>query len=147
MHTLTPADRQFRQEFETGALPPSDFNHREHLRLAYVHLVEHGVEPAISTFRSSLLAYLQHHQVDRGKYHETLTQAWLRAVWHFMQRAGNTAGSDDFLERSGVLLDSKVMLTHYSREVLFGDDARRAYVEPDLEPIPEGADPGNHRVV
>jgi hypothetical protein len=33
-----------------------------------------------------------------------------------------------------------IMLTHYSAEVLYSPTARRAFVEPDIEPIPG---PGN----
>ncbi len=34
------------------------------------------------------------------------------------------------------MLDAKIMMTHYSAEVLFSDEARAEFVEPDLEPIP-----------
>jgi hypothetical protein len=36
-----------------------------------------------------------------------------------------------------VLLDSRIMLTHYSAELLFSPAARAAYVPPDLSGIPE----------
>ncbi len=32
---------------------------------------------------------------------------------------------------------SDIMLTHYSAEVLFSDEARAKFVEPNLDPIPE----------
>jgi len=34
------------------------------------------------------------------------------------------------------LLDTKVMLIHYSAETLFSPEARASFVEPDLEVIP-----------
>jgi hypothetical protein len=34
------------------------------------------------------------------------------------------------------MLDSRIMMTHYSAEVMFSPDARTRYVEPDLEGIP-----------
>jgi hypothetical protein len=88
--------------------------------------------------RESIMRFLAHHQIDPTKYHETLTRAWLLAVRHFMDRAVDTASSDDFLSKSGVLLDSKIMLTHYSKELLFSPAAREAFAEPDREPIPRG---------
>jgi hypothetical protein len=138
MHLLTDIDLEFKRQFEAGELAPGDFNHRAHLRLGYIHLASHGPDQAVTSFRNALLAYLGHHGVDPGKFHETMTQAWLMAVWHFMQRAGDTSGSEDFLLRSTELLDPKVMLTHYSRELLSSEDARKAFVKPDLEPIPPG---------
>jgi hypothetical protein len=144
MNLLTNADLEFERRFAAGDLPPGDFDHRAHLRLAYIHLATHGPDEAISTFREALLGFLRHHQIDPGKFHETITQAWLQAVWHFMQRAGDTTGSEDFMLRSSVLHDPKVMLTHYSANVLFGDEARRRFIAPDLDPIPRGATPSDH---
>jgi hypothetical protein len=47
-----------------------------------------------------------------------------------------SASSADFIAGNPELLDSKLMLTHYSASVLFSSDARAAFVEPDLDPIP-----------
>jgi len=138
LHQLTGIDLEFRRQFEAGELAPGDFNHRAHLRLGYVHLASQGPDQAVTSFRNALLAYLRHHKIDPNKFHETLTQAWLMAVWHFMQRAGETSGSEDFLQCSTELLDPKVMLRHYSRELLSSDDARKSFIEPDLDPIPSG---------
>jgi hypothetical protein len=146
MNLLSDADVSFGRLFDAGELAPASFDHKAHLRLAYVHLATHGPDSAVDTFRCSLQGFLSHHQIDPAKFHETLTQAWLQAVWYFMQRYGDTANSDEFLERSQVLHDPKVMLTHYSREVLFGEEARRQFVVPNLDPIPRGATPSSARV-
>jgi hypothetical protein len=138
MNSLTEADREFERRFSSGALSPEEFGHQAHLRLAYIHLVTHGPDEAVTTFREALLGFLSHHQIGPAKFHETLTQAWLQAVWHFMQRYGDTTSADDFLQRSSVLHDSKVMLTHYSRAVLFSEEAKKQFVEPDRDPIPKG---------
>ena len=138
MNSLDPNDREFERRFSSGAISPAEFDHKSHLRLAYIHLVTHGPDEAVITFREALLGFLRHHQIDPAKFHETLTQAWLQAVWYFMQRFGDTTSADDFLQKSTVLQDSKVMLTHYSRDVLFSDEARKRFVEPDVDPIPKG---------
>jgi hypothetical protein len=74
--------------------------------------------------------------IDPGKYHETLTRSWILAVRHFMDRAPAAASADAFIAANPMLLDSKIMLTHYSASVLFSPDARARFVEPDLEAIP-----------
>lgn len=140
MHRLTPADVAFAKDFERGVISPADFDHHAHLRLAYVFLATHGPGNAPLEFRKALLSYLAHHRIDPSKYHETLTQAWLQAVWLFMQRAGETSGSDDFLAQAETLKDSRVMLTHYSSALLFSAEARRGFVPPDLDPIQRGPD-------
>jgi hypothetical protein len=146
MNLLSDADVSFGRLFDAGELAPASFDHRAHLRLAYVHLATHGPDSAVDTFRGSLRGFLSHHQIDPAKFHETLTQAWLQAVWYFMQRYGDTANSDEFLAKSQVLHDPKVMLTHYSTEVLFDEEARKRFVVPNLDPIPRGATPSPARV-
>ena len=41
-----------------------------------------------------------------------------------------------FIEQNPEMLDSKIMMTHYSAETLFSDEVRVKFVEPDLDPIP-----------
>jgi hypothetical protein len=48
--------------------------------------------------------------------------------------AADSAAS--FIASNPSLLDSRIMLTHYSTEVLFSPEARARFVEPNLELIP-----------
>lgn len=136
MHLLSQDDRRFQASFEACTVTPDEFTHRAHLRLAYVYLAQGDFDVAFQRTRSAIHQFLAHHQIDAAKYHETLTRAWLMAVRHFMDRAGSTDSADDFLSKSGALLDAGVMLTHYSKATLFSPAARSAFVEPDLDPIP-----------
>ncbi len=86
--------------------------------------------------RESLVAFLGHHGIDAAKYHETITRAWILAVRHFMDRTPHSDSADAFIDANPVLLDSKIMLTHYSAEVLFSAEARARFIEPDLQQIP-----------
>lgn len=135
-HTLSHEDLDFRAAFESGAIAPADFSHRAHVRLAYTYLAEADTEAAQERMRAAIQGFLQHHGIAPAKYHETLTRAWILAVGHFIHRCGNTASADEFIERSPLLLDSKIMMTHYSAGLLFSPEARAAFVEPDLDPIP-----------
>lgn len=134
-HSISDADRNFRAAFESFAVAPADFNHEAHVRLAYVYLTEDDVDAAAQRMRAALLAFLEHHGVPATKYHETLTRAWVLAVRHFMNK-GSTSSAADFIGRNPDLLDSRIMLTHYSATALFSPEARAAFVEPDLDPIP-----------
>jgi hypothetical protein len=66
-----------------------------------------------------------------------MTRAWVMAVRHFMEQTPSSDSADAFIEANPRMLDSKIMLTHYSAEVLFSDEARAKFVEPDLRPIPK----------
>ena len=138
-HELSTSDVEFRMAFEAGAIAPADFSHRAHVRLAYVYLADTDVNLALERMRAALVTFLCKHNIPASKYHETLTRSWLLAVNHFMHRTPVTASSDDFIARNEVLLDSKIMLTHYSAGLLFSDAARGEFVEPDLDPIPRHA--------
>jgi hypothetical protein len=136
---MSSADREFRRAFEAGAFAPADFSHRQHVRLAYVYLVDSDVNLALDRMRAALVCFLSHHGIPATKYHETLTRAWILAVHHFMHRSPEASSADDFIDRNPMLLDSKIMLTHYSAGLLFSDAARAGFVEPDLDPIPRHA--------
>jgi hypothetical protein len=139
-HQLSSDDLVLKRAFESGTLPPEKFDHRAHVVVAYCYLATDGVDAAEESMRRGLRRYLEHHRIDPAKYHETLTRAWILAVWHFMQRTGPTASADDLIERNPLLLDGRIMLTHYSADLLFSPEARQRFVEPNLRPIPRHPD-------
>ena len=135
-HTLSGADRDFRSEFESGKFPAAAFNHRKHLELAYVYLAESEVDAAVDRMKKAILGFLEHNGVDPVKYHETITRAWILVVRHFMEITPDSGSADELIRLNPVMLDTNVMLTHYSAGLLFSDEARRQFAEPDLDPIP-----------
>ena len=136
-HRASASDQEFRSAFEAMQVSPADFDHRAHVRLAYIYLCEGGVEQAHVAMRDAILGFLRHLGVDESKYHETITRAWIMALRHFMDRsAAPASSSSEFVERNPELLDSGIMLSHYSAEVLFSDAARSRFVAPDVEEIP-----------
>jgi hypothetical protein len=137
-HAASPDDRAFLAAFEAHAVPPAAFNHREHLRLAYVCLCESRADEAQGRVRAALQAFIAHHGVDPAKYHETITRAWVLAVDYFMRKSeGPFESFDAFIAADPRLLDSSIMLTHYSKERLFSEQARTSFIEPDLQEIPD----------
>ena len=96
-HLVSTDDRAFQAEFESCRFPSARFDHRAHLRLAYVYLAQHDIEIAHRLMRGALKI---------------------------------------FIEQNPRMLDAKIMMTHYSAELIFSERARAKYVEPDLDPIP-----------
>lgn len=135
-HLLSKEDRDFQVDFESGKVLPADFNHRAHLRLAYVYLAENDTETACRMMRESLQRFLQQNHIDVSKYHETLTRAWIMAVRHFMEKTPSAESADAFIDQNPQMLDAKIMMTHYSAELIFSEQARAKFVEPNLEPVP-----------
>ena len=136
VHHTSENDARFIGDLESCALQPSAFDHAAHLRAAYVYLASNDVDHAVARMRDTLQAFLLHHGIPVSKYHETITKAWILAVRHFMDLTPGCASAAAFIAANPRLLDSKIMMTHYSAEVLFSPDARARFVEPDLAPIP-----------
>lgn len=130
-------DIEYKDRFESGAIAPAEFHHRDHLRLIYVYLCEGDVAEANDRMRASLKKFLKENDVPASKYHETLTYSWTQAVRHFMFHAGSPVSFDEFVALDGRLLDKDIMLSHYERETLFSESARGAFVPPDITPIPQ----------
>ncbi len=65
-----------------------------------------------------------------------MTRAWILAVRRFMANTSQADSADSFIDRNPMMLDGRIMLTHYAAELLFSDEARATFVEPDIDPIP-----------
>lgn len=135
-HRASADDLAFAADFAVAAVPAEQFNHRAHLRLAYVYLCAEPIDAAAERMKAALLAYLDHLQIDPGKFHQTMTRAWVLAVRHFMDRSPPCADFDAFIAASPELLDTQIMLSHYSAQTLFSDRARSEFVAPDKQSIP-----------
>lgn len=133
-------DRDFAAAFEAGNIAPERFSHRDHLRLAYVYLVDSDVDAACDRMRDALLRFLDRHGITATKYHETMTRAWILAVRHFLEKTATARSADEFIDAHPQMLDPAIMLTHYSADRLFSDEARADFIEPDLDPIPRHPD-------
>lgn len=145
-HQASEADREFLRAFEARRVEPAMFDHPAHVRLAYCYLCSHPPELAAERMRDALRAFLHHLGAGEGKFHETITRAWILAVAHFMEKPPPHQSAADFMAANPELLDSKIMLTHYSAELLFSAAARATFVPPDIQAIPpEGVTGGGQR--
>ena len=75
---------------------------------------------------------------DTGGYHETITQASIRAAKDFLKRFPATR---PLHEIHGALMASRLsdkawLLDYWSSERLLSVEARRVWVEPDLKDLP-----------
>lgn len=73
-------DNELLEAFTNLTLPPADYHHREHVRVAFTLLRREGdFAAAAVTFRSLLQRFAAAAGV-KGKYHETLTWAYLALI-------------------------------------------------------------------
>ncbi|WP_426259976.1 hypothetical protein [Sphingomonas sp. DC1100-1] len=122
-------------------LPKRDWTHAAHFAAAlwlYRHRPDlaapQGMRTLISRYNDATLTA----NTDSGGYHHTITCASMRAVAHYLERYAPEAPLHRVLT---ALMASRPghpewLLDHWHRATLFSVLARRAWVEPDRQPLP-----------
>jgi len=119
-------------DFEACRTPKDAFHHAQHLVVAVCYLQQLSTEHATARMRESLMRFLDHHQVDKQKYNETLTAFWVQMVASVL---GELPKKASLVEKCNQTIESlndpKLALKFYSEELLWSDEARKHYVAPD----------------
>ena len=137
--TLTAADADYVAAFEACTIPRDLWTHRAHLRMAYCYLRLHSYDDALTRARIGIQKLNAVHKtpelIDRG-YHETITVAWMRILSATIRQRGAMDNSDAFFAEQAHLAQRTLLRLFYSRERLISWEAKKAFVEPDLLPLP-----------
>jgi hypothetical protein len=118
-------------DFESGRAP-GDFRHADHVRVAFAYLAELPLAEAIARF-SSALQHFAAAQGKPGRYHETMTWAYMLLIHERRSRDASGESWEAFAARNPDLLEPNRALLerYYSRSVLDSDLARKCFVLPD----------------
>lgn len=144
-------DDEFLSRFEACTIERSQWTHQAHIRMAWLYLsrfpfsvalqrVRNGIwrlnstvkdKPAPIQRRRGLLACWRSER-PKSLYHETITVAYVRLI---ASRRREEEDFSRFRERNSDLFDPTLSALHrlYSRERIDSPEARRAFVEPDLQ--------------
>jgi hypothetical protein len=122
--------------FEEAAVSRDDWKHAEHLIVALYYLSHHDAETAYAKMRDGIHNLLvKGFGVDLSKempYHETITVFWMRTVAAFLAITNGSSLPEKVAELID-RFDKDYPLRFYSRELLFSDEARARFVEPDIQ--------------
>ena len=133
-------DEAFLQAFEDGTLPFEQWQHRAHLKVAYLYLRQLPYAQSLDKIRENIRRYNAAkntpESLERG-YHETMTVAWMRLVDCTLREYGSAASAEEFIEAQEQLLNRKALRFFYSRDLLVSWRAKTEFVEPDLAPLPQ----------
>lgn len=119
-------------EFEACAV--TKFGHAEHLTVALWYLARLPEAEASERVRAGLrkLSALD----GDGRYNETLTLFWLRAVAAFLRDAESGLTLRVLRERLVArFANARAVFDYYSTELLNTHEAKTSWVEPDLKPF------------
>jgi len=121
------------------SLPKTQWTHAAHFAAAF-WLLRHPQIDAMREMPGLIRAYNEACGVpntDTGGYHETITLGSLRAARAWLASRSTMslhAALEELLAADYGRKDWS--LTYWSRELLFSTAARRAWIEPDLQPLP-----------
>ena len=125
-------DHAFVEAFEACTIPAGQFQHLDHVRLAWLYLREAPLPETMIRFRTNLQRFAHRHGAD-GLYHETITCAFLVIINERMARQPDLDAWDSFAAHNADLFTDARALLHqyYHPETLKTDLARRVFVMPD----------------
>ena len=132
------SDKEFARAFERGEIAPADFDHRAHVRVAWVYLQEApSLEAATARMREAIRRFAASANAAQ-KYHETITVLWMRVLAEVSARVTGPCELEALLEQHPELADKNLPLRYYTRERLFSDEARQRWLTPNLQlPTPK----------
>ena len=114
------------REFDAGHVDPGSFGHAEHIRMAWLYLVEYGTAEGSVRFRGALKRFTRSIGAE-SKYHETITRFFLDEIGRRLDDSDWT----HFKEANADLFDAGTLLRrHYAPQVLDSSEARAKYVAP-----------------
>ena len=134
MYAVTREDRELIAAFED--LSHSVLTHPEHVRLAWLYLLDAPLSKVLEEFPERLKRYAE----SKGApdlYHETITWAFLALINERMNRGGHTSWRE-FADSNPDLFERSCLERYYSPEVLASPLAREVFVLPRTEHAASG---------
>ncbi len=119
--------------FENCTTEKGDFKHSDHLVVIVVFLAYSPVPQAIDRMRAALHRFIDHHQIDRQKYNETMTVFWTEMVANSLSALQDTTLVEKCNSIVSLFTNSALALEYYSNDLLFSEAARESFVSPDLK--------------
>jgi hypothetical protein len=124
-------DAELLRRFQDTSLPTSMFDHRQHVRVAWLFVRTHGMPDALAAFSAALRRFA----VAKGAhnlFHVTVTWAYLLLINERDQQC-STADWETFAARNADLFTWKpsILDEYYSSDLLWSERARHTFVMPD----------------
>ena len=132
-------DTEFAARFADCTLPPAEFNHRGHVRIAWINLQRLPFDEAVRTTCEGIRTYATSLGAA-SKFHWTITEALMHLL-HAGGAADPSLPFEQFIKGNAPLLaDARGRIAlHYTDAALATEFARGQFVRPDLAPLPSAS--------
>ena len=132
---------QFLADFESAAIPFSDWTHAAHIAMACCYIQKLPLEELLTGVRERIKSYNVRgggQNTDSSGYHETLTVLWLWVLKEFVEHQPDSTPRLT-LVRSAIQFfgGNRLYPEYYSYEVTKSVAARRNWIEPDRKVLPD----------
>jgi len=131
-HHVKMTPEEMFDRFVDGLLPKDSWTHEAHLITCWVALRDRTPAETLAFLRHSIMTHncgIGIRNTETGGYHESLTVYYVTAVHH-----ADAATLDDLYATPSC--GRQAPLNHWTRERLFGTEARLAWVTPDVRELP-----------
>ena len=126
--------------FEAGTLPRRSWTHTAHFVVGLWYVLHYDAETALDRMRRGIRSYNEASGVantDSSGYHETITVFYLWAIRDFLEKHNG-----NYVTLFSKLVEDEItrkdyLLRYYSEEVIFSKEARKTWVEPDKQALPD----------
>ena len=127
--------RSLVNEFEACSFHSSEFRHHQHLAVVVWYVANLSYADAIEKMKRGIQRLAARY--GKSRYHETVTEFWLRMVRGFLPEGERT---ESIVVVANQLIakyaDKNLILDYYSAELLASPETKSVWVEPDLKPLP-----------
>ncbi len=128
--------------FESCTVTEAEWTHHAHVLVALQYVMT--CSDPLTKMRDGIHRLLQAFGIvttDMRGYHETITSCYIAALCEYVQnerkRNPEAALRPSQLAEGAIQLATRELpLSYYSKERLFGAEARYGFVPPDLRPLP-----------
>src|SRR3569833_1483435 len=108
--------------------------------MAFYYCFQYPLPQAVQKIRQGIKEYnisVGGQNTDTAGYHETITLFYATVIAHYIIRSGITAFSDEAVDTlvKQPFISKEYALKFYSKQLLHSTAARKAWVQPDLQPL------------
>jgi hypothetical protein len=129
------SDDAFVDQIERCTYPNGAFKHADHVRLGWIYVRTYECALAEQRMAQSVLRFASSCGAAR-KFHATVTIGWMKLIAAAVRMTPQIDAFDDFLDAHKWLLNKGALSAFYSNGLLCSDDAKSAWIEPDLRVLP-----------
>lgn len=125
-------DEEFFEKFEDATLSVEIFDHKHHVKMAWIYLKKYSLAEALERFSNALRKFAKANGAE-NIYHETITFAFLTIINERMKTSETMQNWDNFERANPDIFDWKknILKKYYREETLKSDFAKKNFVFPD----------------